>query len=89
MYTIMLKLYHFLRMSINMMPELILPPQSGGRSGAADDDINYWIPRVRLLFAAEDPALFAKRVATAHKARSDTFFLTKPCTIHTTSMKIL
>ncbi|XP_066265764.1 dynein axonemal heavy chain 1-like isoform X1 [Branchiostoma lanceolatum] len=29
----------------------------------------YWIPRVRLMFSAEDPAVFAQRVANAVRAR--------------------
>ena len=29
----------------------------------------YWVPRVRLMFAAEDPRVFADRVAYAHKTR--------------------
>lgn len=29
----------------------------------------YWVPRVQLYFKAEDPAVFAKRVASSYKAR--------------------
>lgn len=29
----------------------------------------YWVSRVRLMFAAEDPRVFVNRVANAHKAR--------------------
>ena len=32
----------------------------------------YWIPRVRLMFAAEDPEIFAKRVADAFRKRRNT-----------------
>ena len=35
----------------------------------SDDDIHYWVPRVRLMFAAEDPTVFARRVAHAHMTR--------------------
>ena len=35
----------------------------------SDDRIHYWVPRVRLMFAAEDPTVFAQRVAYAHLAR--------------------
>ena len=35
----------------------------------SEDDIHYWIPRVRLMFAAEDPTVFARRVAHAHMTR--------------------
>lgn len=30
----------------------------------------YWVPRVRVLFAAEDPRVFANRVSYAHMSRS-------------------
>ena len=40
---------------------------SGGRE--SEDDIHYWVPRVRLMFAAEDPTVFARRVAHAHMTR--------------------
>lgn len=30
---------------------------------------HYWVPRVRLMFAAEDPRVFADRVSHAHKSR--------------------
>ena len=56
------------------------PPQSSGMSGGEsggvssstdddDDGVHYWVPRVRLLFAAEEPTIFARRVASAHRAR--------------------
>ena len=32
----------------------------------------YWIPRVRLMFAAEDPEVFAQRVTSAFKDRQET-----------------
>lgn len=31
----------------------------------------YWIPRIQLMFLAEDPQIFAKRVATAFKCRQE------------------
>lgn len=34
-----------------------------------EDQIHYWVPRVRLMFAAEDPTVFASRVANAHRTR--------------------
>jgi hypothetical protein len=30
----------------------------------------YWVPRVRVMFSAEDPRVFASRVANAHMSRS-------------------
>ena len=42
---------------------------SGGGVGESEDDIHYWVPRVRLMFAAEDPSVFARRVAHAHMTR--------------------
>lgn len=49
----------------------------GRRSGSARKskkvrkagDSQYWVPRVRLLFAAEDPRVFADRLSHAHKSR--------------------
>uniref|UniRef100_UPI00398EE5C8 dynein axonemal heavy chain 1 isoform X2 n=1 Tax=Pristiophorus japonicus TaxID=55135 RepID=UPI00398EE5C8 len=35
-------------------------------------DNQYWIPRVRLMFCAEDPVVFSKRVAQAHFLRQKT-----------------
>ena len=35
-------------------------------------DIQYWVPRVRLMFLAEDPVTFANRVATAYESRQKT-----------------
>nr|VZI05919.1 unnamed protein product [Spirometra erinaceieuropaei] len=32
----------------------------------------YWIPRIQIRFIAEDPVIFAKRIATAFRAREDT-----------------
>ncbi|KAK4475605.1 hypothetical protein MN116_000880 [Schistosoma mekongi] len=32
-------------------------------------DTQYWIPRIQVMFLAEDPHIFAKRVATAFKSR--------------------
>lgn len=34
-------------------------------------DSQYWIPRIQLLFLAEDPVIFAERVAKAYKERND------------------
>ena len=51
--------------------------QAAGRHGArrsreerveSEDRIHYWVPRVRLMFAAEDPTMFAQRVAHAHES---------------------
>ena len=42
---------------------------SGSEDRESEDDIHYWIPRVRLMFAAEDPTVFARRVAHAHMTR--------------------
>ena len=38
----------------------------------SDDSINYWVPRVRLMFAAEDPTVFAERVSYAYQLRQQT-----------------
>ena len=38
-------------------------------AGAADIPIQHWVPRIRLCFLSEDPALYAKRVAVAHQSR--------------------
>ena len=55
-----------------------LSTQAAGERGAkrskeerveSEDRIHYWVPRVRLMFAAEDPTVFAQRVAHAHLAR--------------------
>ena len=50
------------------------------------NDIHYWVPRVRLMFAAENPKEFAKRVATAYYLRENTESLLRytmyTCTIH-------
>ena len=42
------------------------PPTSG--SGV----IQYWVPRIRLMFSAEDPLVFAERVSSAYKLRQET-----------------
>lgn len=34
--------------------------------------LRYWIPRIRLMFAAEDPETFSKRVAEAFTKRRET-----------------
>lgn len=34
-----------------------------------EEGIYYWVPRVRVMFAAEDPRVFANRVAHAHMSR--------------------
>lgn len=36
------------------------------------DEIHYWVPRIRLLFSAEDPRVFANRVSYAYKLRQNT-----------------
>jgi hypothetical protein len=38
-------------------------------AGTADIPIQDWVPRIRLCFLSEDPALYAKRVAVAHQSR--------------------
>lgn len=38
----------------------------------SSDDIHYWVPRVRIMFAAENPQLFAERVANAYYLREKT-----------------
>ena len=45
---------------------------SSTTEAGSDDDIHYWVPRIRLLFAAEDPVIFSQRVASAHQARQTT-----------------
>ena len=35
----------------------------------SEDDTHYWVPRIRLMFAAEDPTVFARRVTYAYTAR--------------------
>ena len=37
----------------------------------ADKPAQHWVPRIRLYFLSEDPALYARRVATAHQARKE------------------
>lgn len=37
-----------------------------------DDNTQYWVPRIRLLFAAEDPIVFAERVSKAYELRQQT-----------------
>jgi len=43
-----------------------------GSNIESEDDVHYWIPRVRLMFLAEDPTVFARRVAHAHMSRAKT-----------------
>ena len=43
--------------------------ESASNNKESEDDIHYWVPRVRLMFAAEDPSVFARRVAHAHMTR--------------------
>ena len=43
-----------------------------GSNIETEDDIYYWIPRIRLMFLAEDPTMFAHRVAHAHMSRAKT-----------------
>jgi hypothetical protein len=38
-------------------------------AGIADIPTQDWVPRIRLCFLSEDPALYAKRVAVAHQSR--------------------
>ena len=44
----------------------------GGQSTESSDDIHYWVPRVRLMFAAENPTVFAHRVSSAYQLREKT-----------------
>ncbi len=37
--------------------------------------VNFWIPRIRLMFCAEDPVTFAQRVHTAYELRRKTEIL--------------
>ena len=52
----------------------------------SSDNIHYWIPRVRLMFAAEDPTHFAQRVANAYCLREKTEailrFIIHACTLY-------
>ena len=34
--------------------------------------VQYWVPRIRLMFAAEDPLVFAERVSKAYASRQET-----------------
>ena len=43
-----------------------------GQSTESSDDIHYWVPRVRLMFAAENPIVFADRVSSAYQLREKT-----------------
>ena len=38
----------------------------------SDMPTQYWIPRVQLMFLAEDPNIFAQRVAKAYELRAET-----------------
>ena len=37
-----------------------------------EDDMEYWVPRVHLMFLAEDPRVFARRLSNAYKLREVT-----------------
>ena len=50
----------------------LLPLQPSGSGGKVEEEDEDDITIGSLLFAAEDPALFAKRVASAHRARFET-----------------
>ena len=45
------------------LSQVVFDPEAGMEEGT------YWLPRIRLMFAAEDPRMFADRVANAHKSR--------------------
>lgn len=45
------------------------------------DNIHYWVPRVRIMFAAENPVLFAERVANSYNLRERTEALLRYCTM--------
>ena len=58
-----------------------LPSSSDGSSSEECDEappttgsgvIQYWVPRIRLMFSAEDPLVFAERVSSAYKLRQET-----------------
>jgi dynein heavy chain len=53
-----------------------LPPtsftQANPKTGCTGDNLHYWVPRVRLMFAAEDPVNFANRVEFAYRFRAKT-----------------
>ena len=38
----------------------------------SSDNIHYWVPRVRLMFVAENPLVFVERVANAYYLREKT-----------------
>lgn len=38
----------------------------------SDKDLQYWIPRIQIMFCAEDPRIYTKRVAFAYKFREET-----------------
>ena len=63
-----LVLYHYLNISTQLFPTI---PKIGSNI-ESEDDIHYWIPRVRLMFLAEDPTVFTRRVAHAHMSRAKT-----------------
>ena len=52
----------------------------GQQSTESSDDIHYWVPRVRLMFAAENPIVFADRVSSAYQLREKTEALLRYCT---------
>lgn len=58
-----------------------IPSSSDGSSSEESDEappasgtgvIQYWVPRIRLMFSAEDPLVFAERVSSAYKLRQET-----------------
>ena len=60
-------------MSEYLFSQSVLPPiPKIGSNIDSDDNVHYWIPRIRVMFLAEDPTVFARRVAHAHMSRSKT-----------------
>jgi len=45
------------------------PVDSGGGAAASVALGRFWVPRIRVLFGAEDPRVFAERVQAAQRAR--------------------
>lgn len=66
------------------VPKDISLPATGSEGSSAEEEeeekekdtvssnIQYWVPRIRLLFAAEDPFVFSERVSKAYELRRET-----------------
>jgi hypothetical protein len=46
------------------------PSHAGAGSGADEAHSSTWVPRVHICFQSEDPFLYSKRFAEAHRARA-------------------